>query len=249
MTLPPRPSNAPRLSASALVIRDSPLEVLMIARHAEQDFASALVFPGGLVDPADAGDDWLAHVAGAEDLSRDERALRIAACRETFEECGLLLARRRDGSAIAEAIDPDGDLKDVLAQHDAVLCLDALVHFGHWITPEVAARRYDTHFYLIDAPEGQVARCDGQEAIEAIWVEPAATLSAATAGTRKVLFPTRMNLSLLSRTGDAASALAEARERPVVTVLPRVEKRESGVSVVIPESAGYGQTEYLHPGG
>ncbi|HEY6870596.1 MAG TPA: NUDIX hydrolase [Novosphingobium sp.] len=249
MTSTPAPSQGPRLSASALVIRDNPLEVLMIARHAEQDFASALVFPGGLVDPADAADDWLAHVRCAEGLSRDERALRIAACRETFEECGLLLARRRDGSEIDEAIDPDGDLKAILAQHDALLCLDALVHFGHWITPEVAPRRYDTHFYLVPVPAGQVARCDGQEAIEAIWVEPAATLSAAAAGTRKVLFPTRMNLSLLSRTKDATSALTEARERPVVTVRPWVEKRENGVAVVIPESAGYGQTEYLHPNG
>lgn len=249
MTIPLPPSQGPRLSASVLVIRDSPLEVLMIARHAEQDFASALVFPGGMVDPADAADDWLVHVTGAENFSCDERALRIAACRETFEECGLLLARRRDGSAIEEVIDPNGDLKAVLVQHDAVLCLDALVHFGHWITPEAAPRRYDTHFYLVPAPAGQVARCDGQEAVEAIWVEPGATLSAATAGTRKVLFPTRMNLSLLSRTEDAASALAEARERPVITVLPWVEKRENGVAVVIPESAGYGQTEYLHPGG
>ena len=45
------------------------------------------MFPGGKVDPEDralAGDDL-------------ERIARVAAIRETYEECGVLLARPRGG--------------------------------------------------------------------------------------------------------------------------------------------------------
>ncbi len=69
------------------------LEVFMVVRHHQIDFASgALVFPGGRVDKGD-------HTVAANDAfvrnqTRD-MPFRIAAIRETFEECGVLLARPR----------------------------------------------------------------------------------------------------------------------------------------------------------
>src|SRR5271155_222890 len=83
-----------RPAATVLLVRDGPdgLQVFMVVRHHKIDFASgALVFPGGKVDPEDyalAGDDA-------------EKASRVAAVRETFEECGVLLARPRGGGALA----------------------------------------------------------------------------------------------------------------------------------------------------
>src|SRR5215203_1183767 len=91
----------PRPAATALLLRDDPFEVLMIRRHPEQYFASALVFPGGTVDESDRSDDWLPHVAGGAALSVEERALRIAAFRETFEETSILLARDDAGRHVA----------------------------------------------------------------------------------------------------------------------------------------------------
>ena len=78
-----------RLAATLLLVRDGAegLEVFMVARHRQIDFASgALVFPGGRVEPED-------ETLGGGEYDRRERALRVGAIRETFEECGVLLAR------------------------------------------------------------------------------------------------------------------------------------------------------------
>src|SRR5436309_3774324 len=76
----------PRPASTVLLVRDGAegLQVFMVARHHAIDFASgALVFPGGKVDP----EDWA--LAGGD----EETAARIAAIRETYEECGVLLVR------------------------------------------------------------------------------------------------------------------------------------------------------------
>src|SRR5271163_4444008 len=91
-----------RPAATVLLVRDgaSGLEVFMVVRHHKIDFASgALVFPGGSVDAGDyaiAADPALCGPASG--LNERDRASRVAAVRETFEECGVLLARAR-GSA------------------------------------------------------------------------------------------------------------------------------------------------------
>src|SRR5260221_14786458 len=82
---------APRPAATVLLLRDGAagLEVFMVVRHYAIDFASgALVFPGGSVDP---GDHDLAAQVGR--CAAGATALHVAAIRETFEECGVLLAR------------------------------------------------------------------------------------------------------------------------------------------------------------
>lgn len=248
MPAPPTPPPPmPRPAATLLVLRDDPFEVLMVSRHADQDFSSALVFPGGTVDASDADEDWLPHLSGAEGLSVTERALRIAALRETFEECGLLLARRRDGAALLPPDDQGRNFRRAVAACDAVLALDDLVPFAHWITPEVNLRRYDTHFFLIRAPAGQLAHCDGSETVAVTWVNPAVALAQAREGRHKIVFPTRLNLGLLGRNVSIAQALAAARDRTIITVMPRIEKRVDGIAVVIPADAGYDQTEELRP--
>lgn len=83
-----------RPAASAVILRDRPegIEVFMVVRHHEIDFASgALVFPGGKVHADDA--DIEAEDAVASGAWPDP-CFWMAAIRETFEEAGLLLARR-----------------------------------------------------------------------------------------------------------------------------------------------------------
>ena len=127
---------APIPSASLMVVRDGPagLEVLMITRHAQAGFAGgALVFPGGKVDKSDT--EWAgrlpAHHGG-------DGAHRLAALRETFEECGLLLGRHA-GSATPRASEPmpsapTGDAPRDFASALAVIAkepaIDALVPFA-----------------------------------------------------------------------------------------------------------------------
>lgn len=237
----------PRPAATILVLRDDPFEVLMVRRHGNGMFASALVFPGGLVDPSDREDAWAPLLDGAEGLDSEERALGIAAFRETFEESALLLARGADGKPVECVSAERSDFRAVVAASSGKLPLGALAHFGHWITPEGPPKRFDTHFFLAEAPAGQEAICDGGETVALEWVAPRDVLARAADGDLSILFPTRMNLKRLAEHDTVADAIATAHVRPRFTVLPRPEKREGGTAVVIPVEAGYGETEHFHP--
>ena len=98
---PPSPPKAPAnpvLAATIMLLRDDrgALEVFMVQRHHQIDFATgALVFPGGKTDPADREPALRPHCPGCEDLDEESLALRVSAVRETFEECGVLVARAR----------------------------------------------------------------------------------------------------------------------------------------------------------
>jgi len=250
----------PRLSATILLLRDGPgLEVLMVKRHYEIDFASgALVFPGGKATPADSVDGWASRIDG--DYTGDDLAARVAAVREAFEESGILLARHETsrgtdaplvGQDVTEALAPmrgpvdrgEADFLALIEANDLVLALDRLVHFGHWITPAMMPKRFDTHFYLAATPPHQVAEQDGRETTEAVWLSPADALAAEAAGTATIIFPTRMNLKRLALAGTCADALERFAAMSVPTVLPEVGRDADGNPCLhIPEVEGYGQT-------
>jgi 8-oxo-dGTP pyrophosphatase MutT (NUDIX family) len=236
-----------------------PLEVFMVQRHHEVDFASsALVFPGGKVDPSDRDPALRGRCAGAEGLDEEARALRVAAVRETFEESGVLIAR--DGGA--EELLPAERASEVEARYRAdlnagrlsmgeiaereelVLALDVLVPFAHWITPEFMPKRFDTHFFLVAAPRDQAAAHDGGESVDSLWIAPARAVEEARAKRLSIIFPTLRNLVKLARSHSVAAALARARHEAVVTVLPRVARNAEGQPVIrIPAEAGYDLVE------
>lgn len=219
----------PRPAATLLLLRDGGqgLEVLLVARAREVAFASgALVFPGGRVEAADATlappDDPLGH-------------FRIAAIREAWEECGLLLARPPEPPPAEGAF----------AAHLAGLGLRpdhaALTPFAHWVTPVHSPKRFDTHFFVAAAPPDQIAVHDGHEMVEAIWMRPEDALSEAEAGRRTLVFPTRLNLLRLARHRSTEEVIGTARTAPIVTVMPEpVPDGQGGVMLRIPEAAGYG---------
>jgi 8-oxo-dGTP pyrophosphatase MutT (NUDIX family) len=254
---PPPPVPA----ATILLVRDAAagLEVFLVERHHEIDFATgALVFPGGKLDPGDRDPRVLARCArGPDPPDEGALALRVTAIRETFEEAGVLLARPR-GSG--ELVDPARAreigirhraplladalaVADIAEVEDLELATDLLVPFAHWITPEFMPKRFDTHFFLVPAPAGQAARHDGSEAVDSAWITPSLALAEAEAGRRTLIFPTLLNLRKLGCSASVAAALERARRDPIVTVLPRVERREGGAVVRIPPEAGYGISE------
>ena len=119
----------PTRPASTLVLlRDGDgIEVALLQRATTLAFAKDMyVFPGGALDPADSdlGDPWL-----------------VAAIRETFEECGVLLTRPDPPGTVREL--RDRDFAHMLATWGGVPDLAALHPFDHWVTPEVETRRYD----------------------------------------------------------------------------------------------------------
>ena len=88
---PKEKAAVPKLSSTLILVRDGApgMEVFMVQRHHRIEFASgALVFPGGKVEPSDEVPAVRAHCRGVEDLTPVEVSLRVAAIRETYEECG-----------------------------------------------------------------------------------------------------------------------------------------------------------------
>jgi 8-oxo-dGTP pyrophosphatase MutT (NUDIX family) len=253
-----------RPAATIVLLRDGAdgLEVFMVVRHHAIDFASgALVFPGGRVEEDDAalaGDTALSRNPSGLDV--DAMAFRIAAIRETFEECGVLFARPDRGTALIDgaallAVErqyrapvAEGQLSfaAMLSACHLLPATDLLTHFAHWITPRNQPKRYDTHFFLAETPAEHLAAHDGAEAVDSLWLTPRQALADTETGRFKLVFATQMNLRKLATYATAAEAIAAARAACVVTVLPEVERIEGARRLLrIPIEAGYGAAEFL----
>ncbi|MFO1134378.1 MAG: NUDIX domain-containing protein [Rhodoblastus sp.] len=242
-----------RPASTVLLVRDSAegMEVFMVVRHHQIDFASgALVFPGGSIDKEDAviaAD--VARCGGDHGLDEQGRAFRVAAVRETFEECGVLLARPRgatalvDGARVAEIARKAAgrSFGELIAEEDLELALDKLTPFAHWVTPTPLPKRFDTHFFIAAAPEDQLALHDGSESVDSVWINPTRALAEAKTGKYTIIFATRLNVEMLGRQNDVAAAIDAARVRKIVTVQPEVLRRDDkGVKLRIPLEADYG---------
>ncbi|MBX9751740.1 MAG: NUDIX domain-containing protein [Roseococcus sp.] len=228
----------PRPAATILLLRDGPsgLEVLMVCRAREVDFASgALVFPGGRVETTDAA------LAPAEDPLG---AFRVAAIREAWEESGILLAHPP-----GPELPPEGEFLTHLHAKGLRPSHAALTPFAHWITPAHSPKRFDTHFFLAHAPEGQEAIHDGREAVEAVWIRPGVAVEEADAGRRTLVFATRLNLLRLAQWRSAEAAIAAAGAAPIVTVMPQpISDGAGGTLLRIPAEAGYGGDTFTPKG-
>ncbi len=255
-----KPLSEPRLSATVLLLRDAPdLQVLLVKRHYQIDFAAgALVFPGGKANEEDSAEGWADMCDG--EFTGVERAARISAVREAYEEAGIILARPRSargagaglvGRETAEKLDSmraqvdrrEISFLELIGEYDLVLALDTLVHFGHWITPTMMPKRFDTHFYLAPTPPHQVAENDGRETTEAVWLGAQQALDMENAGQATIIFPTRMNLGKLAEVSSVAEAVGRFSTEGVVTVLPKIGKTDDGIACLhIPKEAGYMQS-------
>lgn len=246
-----------RFASTMLLLRDGAdgLEVFMVVRHHQIDFASgALVFPGGSIDPDDhaiaASPALYTHLG---ELDAMAITMRVGAARETFEECGILLARTRRSQSLVAASQVEtivnthraalceGKTKfsDILAANDLVLALDLLVPFAHWITPVGLPKRFDTQFYLAVAPADQLGVHDGMESVDSIWVSPQAAVDGARTGRFTLVFATERNLIKLGRSKTAFEAIKAAQADRIVSVLPEIIKNETGRQLRIPADAGY----------
>lgn len=237
-------------AASLILVRDGArgIEVLMMARHQRSGFAAgAVVFPGGRIDAADSA--LAARCRGCGEIGAFDLSARVTAIRETWEECGILLAHRRGDEGLisrAQAMrlgaDPATPFAALLAAREIELAADRLIRFAHWITPP-GPKRFDTHFYLGAFDCDQEACHDGHEAVDARWLRPAEAVEEGDAGRLHLMFVTRMNLLKLARAGSVAAALEAARRESPVTVMPEVVMGACGPAMRIPIEAGYGTSE------
>lgn len=254
-------ASSPRLAASLLLLRDDPsigLQVFMQLRNKEMSFAAgALVFPGGSVDPDDFRIAASMKRVDTDSDADGELALKIAAIRETFEECGFLLAKRQSGQPLSAAEIPalrriylDGkqnwEFGAFLASEDLVLSTSELSRFAHWITPVGRPKRFDTHFFIARVPSHDAGMHDGTEAVDSKWLAPDEAVAAAASGLHNLMFPTRMNLLRLARNSTVEHALNDVANSPIVTVVPELlTNNEGALSARIPLEAGYGGEIFL----
>ena len=111
--------------------------------------------------------------------------------------------------------------------------------WSRWITPEVVPVRFDTRFYLAEAPPHAKAAADGDEVVDAEWVAPAAALDRQRGGSFELAFPTVKHLEALCDYPTAADAVAAARTRRVEPILPRVVGTREDWRVVLPGDPEY----------
>lgn len=226
----------------------------MVVRHHQIDaFSGALVFPGGKLEEADGDKRLRARSTGANSLSDEELKFRVAGIREAFEECGVLLAHKRGQKALIGAAelkpieakwrkklsDDEASIVDLVEAEDLELATELLTPYAHWITPTFAPKRFDTWFFLAEAPQDQVALHDGSESTDSVWIGAQAAIDEAKSGKRTLVHATSKNLELLAEGGTVAGAIEQARQRKIVTVQPWLEQRDGKRFLHLPEGAGY----------
>jgi 8-oxo-dGTP pyrophosphatase MutT (NUDIX family) len=249
----PDPPVVPRDSSTVILLRDGQkgLEVFMLERDLRSDFAGgAYVFPGGTVDDRDTDS------AAADALDRPPEtavadAFHLCAIRETFEEAGVLLARRGDDVVRFGTMNEQerfaeyrrefnargGSLAKLAADEELRFAGDLLHYYQRWITPEFSPKRYDTRFFVAGMPEGQEPLHDDVETTDSTWIRPVDALTQAAEGLFSIIFPTRKCLESLTRFEVADDVIASTRGKQIDAVLPKVVLSDGQARVVLPGDA------------
>jgi 8-oxo-dGTP pyrophosphatase MutT (NUDIX family) len=245
---------APRPAAAIVLLRagrGGRLEVFMVRRHVQSDFApDVFVFPGGSVKPEDRETELAPSLCAP--VGKGPTALgsgfRAAALRECFEEAGVLLARRGDEPLAIGADDVARyagyrqalqqrtlALRAVAERERLRLATDALIHWAHWITPEAFPKRFDTHFFLAEMPSSQEAAHDQIETTASAWINPKGALAQFEQGAFPLVFAQIHQLRALAE----ASTPDDARERfgggVPRAVMPRVVERDGAAVILLPD--------------
>ena len=220
MTQPIRPA------ATVIIAREAPaarcgFEIFMLKRTRGATFAGGMyVFPGGRVDGDDHLHKYDAHRQGPSEfqapqqvaLGAEWRGYWVAGIRESFEEAGLLLAYTPDGQLLAYD-DANRDrfhsyrqplhdgalsLLEICEQEALKLAVDHIHFVNRFVTPLGRPRRFDTRFFLAEAPPGQTGAHDETETVDSIWISPIDALARNEAGEFDLMRVTRLQLETLA---------------------------------------------------
>lgn len=265
----------PRDAATVVLLRESPalVETLLLRRLASMSFAGGeWVFPGGTVDPADRSEQLLRRTvrprrrtldalrrsfAGVDLDDASVTAICVAACRETFEESGILIARHSDGAACSRALSTelqesrgrtDGDAAGfaaLLEAHDLVLELDRLVYWASWITPSIAPRRFDTRFFIVAQPAEQDVGERLGESQAARWLSLDDPAGPALLDPPITVTPTLFTLRELAEERARRRSLAEilrgAEAAAPAAVMLKIRQRDGSTDALLPWDSEYAE--------
>lgn len=256
-------------SASLILLRDSDqgMQVLLLKRHqASNVLGGAYVFPGGKLDLADQHPDLLAHLSqppaklqqrlAEPDLSAERAAgLFVAAIREAFEECRILLSQngldKPDLQALQDALAGGLSWSQAFHQLSLKLSTENLIPWSRWITPRQASvtnKRFDTRFFIARVPEDQTAKHDNHEATETLWITPREALIRYWDDQMTLAPPQIMGLVHLARHPNTQSALAEAESRQPPVIEPEPFDQDGVRTICYPGDPKHSVRKSAFPG-
>ncbi|MGQ0848024.1 MAG: NUDIX hydrolase [Actinomycetota bacterium] len=160
--------------------------------------------PGGLFGGAWVFPGGIVEPADRVGSADGSEAMRCAAVRELREEVGV--------------------------EMDGV----GLQFVSRWITPPVYPRRYDTWFFVGSLGHSVALKPALSEIEEALWVSPAAALSAHQAQQWMVVLPTLAHLRWLARFKSIEEVLASCANARTAPIEPQVAADGSLVAVDLP---------------
>ena len=268
MADPNEEPTVPQPAATVLLVRDAKdegIEVFLVERASKANFGGAFVFPGGKVDPEDGLERIEEITTGLSDAALSEilgekkggLAYWVACIRECFEEAGILIAYRDNGSTF----DPsDADererfveyrnklnagesvIEEMCKEEHLTLGIDRLAYLAHWITPKIEKRRYTTRFFIAICPSGQEGLHDGSESVNSLWIKPEEALKRQKEGKLLMIMPTIKNLESICGFSNAEELLKDKSSIDPSTI-PTIEPKffiEDGKMVgLLPGDKGY----------
>ena len=166
----------PRDAATLIIVRrDAAKPRLLMGRRAKgHDFMpDKWVFPGGRIDRSDFSAPYATDLTPEVTAKltyntpeRRARALALTAIRETFEEAGLLLAKKAPERPGA------GPWREFL-QQGAAPDLAAMQFVARAVTPPMVGKRFDARFFMAEADRliSLERQADCGELDEIAWVD------------------------------------------------------------------------------
>ncbi|XP_063225100.1 acyl-coenzyme A diphosphatase NUDT19-like [Bacillus rossius redtenbacheri] len=235
-------------------------KILTIKRSNNSSFMpETFVFPGGHTEDSDACLEWLdlysecgVNIRKLTELNNEIKSgprdifhsnssgkihqlisLRISAIRETFEECGLMLCKRRVTSQ-SEVADSwcsylyGNETKEWQSrvQRNPSEFINACRHFqcfpdiwslkkwSNWLTPATFSKRFNAAFFLTTVNQIPPTNADNIEVSEIKWLTPGEVQRLADAGDITVPIPQLYEVARLSNFSSAESLrhFAELRD-------------------------------------
>lgn len=194
--------------ASTVVLLDEMNRVYMTKRPYTMKFlGGCFVFPGGGVEKADQMLDYDVF-KNHDQENMLHPCFYVAAARELYEEIGILLCNKSDGSQLQihrertleyrrQLINGEISFLQLLKKENMYLNVSRLTYFGNFVTPERSPIRFDTHFFLAYLPKGQQPDPDAHEIEEGLWITPEEALSANDDNRMPMVLPTITTLKVI----------------------------------------------------
>ncbi len=174
-------------------------------------------------------DDRIAHIARPEHFPPDEKIFpdrhgntlltyKYAAIRETFEECGLLLAAGDDGSPDMDTLKKLWEVRqhmsvgkslfiDILKACKLQPLNDKLFYLTSFVTPEFSPIRFDAKFFFAPCPLGQKISIDETEIVDYTWATPSEAIKRNSEGSLSLAIPTLHIIQKFTRFNDYLSTI------------------------------------------